>query len=389
LSRKRTRSRKYDVAFYVPSAAPLLARRAVLPTGGAETQVFLVSRALASAGLRVCLCVYDIAEGGIPDSLDGVDIVRRRPYLGGRGIVRGVREALAILRAVAGLDADVIVTRIAGPHVGLVALAAKFTGRRFVYSTASLTDFDFGARAPKMRDRILHQLGLRLADAVVVQTDEQARLCVTRLGRKAIVVRSLVEHAVGRVEEPEAFLWVGRVAWYKRPFEYVELARAFPEARFWMVAVPDRESGSLVGDIEKAAADVPNLELLEPRPRTELMGLIDRAVAVVNTSDFEGMPNVTLEGWARGVPALTLAYDPDALIEERGLGEFARGSRENLVAGAKRLWDGRHDSTALAERCRRYVADEHSESAVARGWLEALGLAVPEQLTSSELAGAP
>jgi glycosyltransferase involved in cell wall biosynthesis len=385
---KVRRASRYDVAFYVPSAAPLLARQSVLPTGGSETQVFLVSQALASKGLRVCLCVYEIPGGGIPDSLHGVDILHRRPYLGGRGVGSSVLEALAIIRTVAGLDADVIVTRIAGPHVGLVGLAAKFARRRFVYSSASLTDFGFRARRPKMRDSILYRLGLYLADDVVVQTEEQANFCAAWIGRKPIVVKSFVEPAPGRVNAPEAFLWVGRAAWYKRPLEYVELARALPEARFWMVAVPDRESGSLVGDIQKAAAEVPNLEVLEPRPRAELMGLIDRAVAIVNTSDFEGMPNVTLEGWARGVPALTLAYDPDALIEKRGLGEFARNSREDLVAGAKRLWDERYDSAVLAERCRRYVADEHAEPAVALGWLEALRLPMRERALPPQLAGA-
>jgi glycosyltransferase involved in cell wall biosynthesis len=241
-----------------------------------------------------------------------------------------------------------------------------------VYLSASLTDFDFKAREPSVRDRILYRLGLHLADDIIVQTDEQSRLCEVQLGRTPIVIRSISEAVAMRDAEPEAFLWAGRVAWYKGPLEYIELARALPEAKFWMVPVPGRESGSLVEAIRRAAADVPNLELLEPMPRAELMTLVECAVAIVNTSDFEGMPNVTLEGWARGVPTLTLAYDPDGVIERYGLGVFAQGSREQLVAAANELWRGRHDQAEVAGRCRSYVAEHHSEDTVSTQWLAAL-----------------
>jgi glycosyltransferase involved in cell wall biosynthesis len=111
------------------------------------------------------------------------------------------------------------------------------------------------------------------------------------------------------------------------------------------------------------------------------MHLVDQAVAVVSTSDFEGMPNVFLEAWTRGVPVLALSHDPDNVIERHGLGEFARGSRESLVAGAKRLWDGRHDQRELAGRCLRYIAEEHSEDVVTRQWEQVLGI------SASVLAG--
>ena len=360
----------HDVAFYVPWISPLLASGTLPPAGGAETQVFLVARALARRGVRVSMSAFP--DPTIPPSVDGVAIALREPYLGGRGPRRAIKEALAVRRALAGLEARVIVTRIAGPHVGLAGLFAKLRGRRFVYSSASLKDFDFGALKPSMRDRVLYRLGLTLADDIVVQTEEQSRRCQAELGRTPFVIKSITEAVAMREAEPQAFLWAGRVAWYKGPLAYIELAHAVPEAKFWMVPVPTRESGSLVDDIRRAAADVPNLELLEPMPRAELLTLVERSVAIVNTSVFEGMPNVTLEGWARGVPTLTLSYDPDGVIERYGLGVFAQGSREQLVAAANEFWRGRHDQAEVAGRCRGYVAEHHSEDTVCRQWLVAL-----------------
>jgi glycosyltransferase involved in cell wall biosynthesis len=332
------------------------------------------------------MVVFDLPGADVPLSVDGVDIVVRRPYSARQRFIGKVREAANIWKALATVKAAVVVSRSAGPHVGLAALFARLSGRRFVYSSANVSDFDFGRLAPKRRDQELFRLGVRLANEVVVQTEEQVRLCAERFGRSCALVRSIAEPALLRRRAPEAFLWVGRMVWYKQPLAFVELARALPEAKFWMVGVPvPNTSGGpkLVADVARAAAEVPNLELLPPRPRPELMELVDRAVAVVNTADFEGMPNVFLEGWARGVPALALSHDPDGVIEHHGLGAFANGSPDKLVDLARRLWQERADQGPLAERSRRYIAVRHSADAVAAQWQEALGIGHPTSAPSS------
>ena len=75
---------------------------------------------------------------------------------------------------------------------------------------------------------------------------------------------------------------------------------------------------------------------------------MSRAVASVNTADFEGMPNVLLEGWSRGVPALVLRHDPGGVISAYGLGAFAHGSREGLVSLAREQWRTRHAREELS-----------------------------------------
>jgi glycosyltransferase involved in cell wall biosynthesis len=333
----------------------------------------LVSRALARRGVRVCLVAFAPSAGELPLSLDGVDIVVRPVYKAHQRVIGKLREAARIRRTIAQVDVPVVVARVAGPQVGLVALSSKLLRRRFVYSSANVLDFDFGAIGLKRRDLALYRLGLRLADDIVVQTEEQVRLCETHVGRTPVLIRSIAQLAE-RLGEPEALVWIGRLVSYKHPLALVELARSLPEVPFWMVGVSTPETGSLAEDVRRVAADVPNLKLLEPRPRAQLLDLIDRAAAVVSTSDYEGMPNIYLEGWARGVPALCLSHDPDSVIERNGLGAVADRSPERLAASARRLWEERHEASAVAERCRRYVAEEHSEDVVAAQWERALGL---------------
>jgi glycosyltransferase involved in cell wall biosynthesis len=361
---------KHDVAFYVPWIGPLLTDADVTPTGGAETQVLLLARALARSGSKVRLVVFDVPGAELPASVDGVDIYVRPPYRTHQSLGK-LREVASLWKAVAAADADVVVTRTAGEHVGLVGLSAKATRRRFVFASASPSDFDLARRTAKRLNRALFRLGVHTADEIVVQTEEQVALCAERFGRSSVLIRSIAEAVPRRRCEPEAFLWIGRLVNYKQPMAFVELARALPRAKFWMVGVPvplSAEGSELLSLVERQAAELPNLEVLPPRPRAALMGLVERAVAVVSTSEFEGMPNIFLEGWARGVPALALECDPDNVIERYELGAFAHASPERFVEQARRLWDGRLDQEDIAERCRRYIREQHSAEAVSAAW---------------------
>jgi hypothetical protein len=90
----------------------------------------------------------------------------------------------------------------------------------------------------------------------------------------------------------------------------------------------------------------------------------------VSTSEQEGLPNVFLEGWSRGVPVLTLSFDPDGMVARHGLGSCAGGDAGRFHDEARRLWRDRDDQAELAERCIAYVRAEHGEDVVADRWLQ-------------------
>jgi glycosyltransferase involved in cell wall biosynthesis len=366
-----TRGKRYDVGFYVPWMTPLVTADAGQHwSGGAETQVMLLSRALAKRGLSVCLVVFDLPGAVIPASSHGVDILIRPPWLAGGRLTGRFREIVAMRAALRRVDAKVVVTRTAGANVGLVGLWTKLSRRRFVYSSASLIDFAYESLLAKLRDRLLFRLGVALADMIIVQTEEQVRLCERRFGKTPTLIRSVSEPAEQSQCEPEAFLWVGRIDANKQPLEFLELARSLPEAAFWMVAspLPTPEGRQLWDEIERAALGLSNFTLLAPRRRPDLLKMMERAVAVVSTSEFEGMPNIFLEGWGRGIPALAFAHDPDGVITRYGLGGFAQGQRERLVELASDLWHGRTARNECATRCRAYAVSVHSPEAVSAEW---------------------
>jgi glycosyltransferase involved in cell wall biosynthesis len=275
---------------------------------------------------------------------------------------------LRTLRALLRTRARVVVARNASRGVAVAALAARLMRASFVYSSANVVDFDLRRLEPAYNVR-LFEWGVRAAAEVVVQTDEQASLCRARFRRGPAVIRSIAERAEPRSAAPEAFLWVGRMAPYKRLDVYLDLAAAMPDARFRVIALPGSDDQPEIAmRLARAREELPNLEVLDPRPRSELGPLIDRAVAVVNTSEYEGMPNVFLEGWARGVPALAFSHDPDGVVASHGLGSFAAGSRERLVELAQEQWATRSDQREVAARCIGYVRRHHDAGASCEAW---------------------
>jgi glycosyltransferase involved in cell wall biosynthesis len=306
--------------------------------------------------------------------VDGIDlIVQHGPRLSVRGF-RGIEAVTRTFTAIWRGNGSVVVQRNASIVTGLTAIAARLTRRPFIYSSANVMDFSFERVEPSRLKRWVYRLGIRLADELVVQNREQVQLAREKFGRDARVISSVAEPAAPRAATPDAFLWIGRLAAYKRPERYLDLAAAVPEARFRLLGVPTGPDGPrLAAELAERAQSLPNVELLEPRPRAELGPLYDEAVAVVNTADFEGMPNIFLEGWSRGVPALALTHDPDGTIVRERLGAFGNGDMADFARAARSLWAGREDQRKLAGRCIAYVRRQHSLDAAVRAWAAVLG----------------
>ena len=366
-----TRKRQADVAIYAPHATALYIEAGEAP-GGAELQSFYLARALAEAGLHVR---HIVAPHRMLRSAGGIEIVQLPDHWREHGLAR--RRAL--LHALRAADASVYVQRSAGFATALIAAYARVTRRRFLFSMSSDADIvldgrtaqEAGAGLDAWRVRAEYRLGLRLADAVVTQTQHQHEVARRNFG---IVTRTIPSFAPAVVEpadrRPEAFLWVGRLSGVKDPLAYVELARRVSEARFWMVGADrGRERDTLATTVEAAASEIPNLEILPPRPRIDMLRLYERTVALVNTSLLEGFPNTFLEAWRRGVPVLSLRVDPDDVIARRGLGAVAGGSHDELAKAARDTWRGRREIGDVSARVREYVASRHDPTVVGPQWV--------------------
>src|SRR5262249_8464716 len=143
----------------------------------------------------------------LPSHVDGVRIMSRPPSPANKRLVGRVIEGLRIWQVLWRCPSPTVVYRCAGPELGLIALYTRVVRRRLVFSTANVVDFEIEKLNDKRRDLLLYKLGVRLADAIVVQTEEQIALCMEAFGRRSVLVKSIAVPSDIKAEPAEAFLW--------------------------------------------------------------------------------------------------------------------------------------------------------------------------------------
>jgi glycosyltransferase involved in cell wall biosynthesis len=349
---------------------PVLARHYAHQTiGGESVQQTLLARALARRGYDVCMVVADHGQAdGAP--WDGVRTFKAYRTDAGVPVLRFIHPRwTGLWSALARADAALYYTSCAGMHVGLLALFCRQQRRRFVFRTASDSDCDPERLLVRFaRDRWLYALGLRRADAILVQSAAQARTLALNYGLHGRVARMLVEPPEPARERDIDVLWLANLRLVKRPDRIVELAARLPEVRVHIAGGPLAGEEALYRDIQRAAAALPNVVFHGRVSYWDANTLYARARVLVNTSEVEGFPNAYLQAWARGTPVVTL-LDPDGVVEREQLGG-AVATPDQLADAVRTLLADPIGWQMASDRCRAFIAREYAEDKVLATYLE-------------------
>lgn len=352
------------VCFVAPEAWPVFAgdeRTEVV--GGAEVQQSILARLLARAGYRVSMICLDYGQPARV-TIDGVDVVRAHKPDAGVPVLRFVHPRItAMWQTMRSVDADVYYQRSPAALTAVMAAFCRRHGKRSIYAGASDTDFVPGRQLLRFRrDRWLFERALAAVDAVVVQNETQQRDCREHYGRRSVLIPSCYEApAESHPGGGDCVLWVATLRPDKRPDLLLDLARRLPHRRFVVVGGPahgDPGGAEFYRAIARAAAHLPNVEMLGFQPLAKTEPWFDRARVFVSTSATEGMPNVFLQAWARGVP--TVAFlDVGARLHGKPVYPVV-GNAAEAAAEIERLFDDDIERARVSARCREYFAATHS-----------------------------
>jgi glycosyltransferase involved in cell wall biosynthesis len=333
------------VCFVAPYAWPVLSRDPNLKVvGGAEVQQCILARLLAGAGYRVSMISLDFGQ---PQRavVSGVEVFKAFREASGIPVLRFLHPRLTTMwRMLREVGADVYYQRSSAMWTAVIAEYCRRYGRRAIYAGASDRDFDIGQeQITYARDRWLYRRGLARVDRIVVQNSYQLASCRNNHGRDAVLIPSCYELPAGaRLATPanDEVLWVGTVHGYKRPDWLLEIAERLPHRRFVMIGGPSvgkRNEAGYYEHIRARAARLPNVEFTGFLPLAEVERRFDKARVLVSTSLYEGMPNVFLQAWARGVPTVS-TVDVGAPVNTV-FGDAGEGAAkvERLLADAA-LW---------------------------------------------------
>ena len=359
------------ICFVALHVYPVLVRDSRISfVGGAEVQQTVQIRALQRAGYRISVLVENHGQPDVVE-YDGI-LIYRVPDAANRGI-RGTRffypRITDIVRLLRRISPDLVFIQTASVQVLAGALYARLFGKRFVFAGASDPDFQRGP-LPGMsaRHAFLYRLGLRAADAVIVQNVAQLLMLRDQFGRDGDLIQNGYEEPGAK---PSAFggyvLWAATVKPLKRPELFIELARRLPDGRFVMVGGPSVDLVDAQGYVEQVARDAstaPNVKLVGYVPYAEVGAYFDGASVFVNTSNYEGLPNTFMQSWYRGVPTVSFVRPESAPGET---GTLACTDINDMVEQVARLTSREADWNQASSACRRYFQAHHTtEAAVER-----------------------
>jgi len=379
-----------SISFVSPFLTGLFAGNGAAVAGGAERQLYLFARGLAERGWRVALITGKPHDGEqLPPGLSAFPACFS--YLGGSKI-RLPLDWLSLLEAMRKADTDYYVLKVPGHLLAPMSVFCTTAKRKLVFWAQMTFDANPGERTelPRFASR-LQDWGLRRADVVIAQSEEQQRNFWANYRCRAQVVPSICDHLL-RSDSPAAvnrqqsvdILWAGN-SWPKKRQEILfALAKILSHRTFAMAMY--RSDSSRFDMARQAAAQLPNVRFLGTVPPTAMESWYQRARLFLNTSIREGYPNSFLQSWANGVPVVSFTINPDDIIRRQGLGAVAAppavaegfgdnfyGIAELLAPHVESLLANEQARAAVGSRAIRYVAANHSPAVVVPRFCQALG----------------
>jgi len=360
---------KLRICFVVHLAYGAMVGRDRGHIGGVERQTSLMARWFAARGYMVSMLTWDEGqEDGV--EIDGVRVFKMCCKDAG---IKGLRflwpKWTSLITAMKRADADVYYQNCSECVTGQVALWCRRHGRRFIYSAASNRDCETQLlHLNTRRERILYQYGLRNADKVIVQSQQQKKTLKANYGRDSVILPMLCPGPnegdyTGREHVRNGshhILWIGRICEVKRPDRLLDLAEACPELNFDFVGpAADTEYAR---NVCRRAKTISNVTVHGSATRESVPEFYKQARILCCTSDSEGFPNTFLEAWSYGLPIVS-TFDPDNLIAERGLGKVGKNVSE-LAACIRALIGSPQRWRKASQAARQHYLDHHTVDAV-------------------------
>jgi len=319
------------ICFVAQNIYPPLSKSTIIQgIGGAELQQIFIGKGLKSRGHEIS---YITLDWGQPEGQIIEELKIHKSFKPDEGYF-GVRFLYPRLfktwKALERADADIYYVRCASYLVGILALFCKIHQKKFVFAGAHDTDFiPNQLRLPTKRDKLLHCYGLRRADAIVTQSAVQKKLLWKNFGLKCKIIPNFFPYDIRKLPQSgkKLILWVSKIRSWKRPEQFIHLAKSYPEETFVMIGGIPFRNKSFYYTIKNKAQKIKNIQFLGFQPLEITEGYFDRCKVFVNTSVYEGFPNTFLQAWRRGIPVISYV-DPDNVIDKNKLGVVIKSENE-------------------------------------------------------------
>jgi len=358
-------NRPIKICFISPKAYPLFNADVKEVFGGAEVDLYFLSRQLAKdMDFEVSFITADYGQEKF-ETIDGVRIIKSVDFK--QNAITGAIKVWGAMRAA---DAEIYFREAPSSAGFLLALFCKLNRRIFVYRTASRGECDGAYFKQHFLGGRAFLWSLRKAAMVVVQNEADRAGINRSAGVSATVIPNAHPLPALSQGQRDTVLWVGRSTPLKRPGLFIDLAEQMPGEHFTMIcqrATGDDDFRALTERAEK----VKNLEFIKRVPFDQTGRYYERAKMFVNTSDSEGFPNTFVEACKHAAPILSLSINPDDFLTTYKCGLCADDDWEKFLEQFDFL-AGSQNARDYGMNGRRYAEEKHDIRSVVKIYKELL-----------------
>ncbi|MFA6587811.1 MAG: glycosyltransferase family 4 protein [Patescibacteria group bacterium] len=325
------------ICFISTFAYPLFNKSSKIIHGGAEIDLFFIAEELANhENFEVFFVTADFGQPN-PEKFNKI-VVYSSWKVNLTGCLKYLYSFFGLfkfIKALKSTKSEIFVQEAAGIETLIVSLFCRLTKKKFVYRVSSTVECDGKIIQLHPFMGRLFLLGLRLADAIVTEDQEEVDLLKQKYNLKAQAIYDTTPlpniKLLIPVEQRRHIIWVGRLVKIKRPDIFLDLVTNLPYEKFIIIAATVDSNDEYTKKIIVQAKTLKNTVLIPGLKYYELDEFYRYSKLLINTSDFEGYPNTFIEAGKYGVPIITLNVDPDKLLSLNNFGECARGNINILI----------------------------------------------------------
>jgi glycosyltransferase involved in cell wall biosynthesis len=162
------------------------------------------------------------------------------------------------------------------------------------------------------------------------------------------------------------FIYVGSLTMVKGADKLYKVVSSIDKSNMVMIVGQPNDRSSI--PIFEQLKQLKNADVKGRMRQSETLQLMANAKALINTSEYEGFPNVFLEAWSVGVPVLSLKVNPGNVFDQYDLGVCFN---DNLIR-MKEYINANEVTAVSREKMLSYVMDFHDFDTAAERFLKTL-----------------
>ncbi len=305
-----------NICFVAPRIFSLYNKKFNIPFGGAEVQLFLLSKELAknkTFKINVIAGNFDLKKKRRVN-FQNIKIYISQPL--DKKKINHIRRPLNLFLTLIKINPDVVIQRITGVQTVICAFYCKLFKKKFIFSIAHKREVNRGGM--KGITGKFYHYGFKKSTYIVAQNKDQIIDLENWKKKKFSNIKVIksgyeIQNKKNNIKNKKNILWVSRAIKWKRPECFLKLAEKFPNEIFIMICRKSHDE-YYWNKIKKSAKELSNLKFFNFIPFHEIDKYFKNAKIFINTSTYEGFPNTFVQALKNKTPIISLNVDPDNFL---------------------------------------------------------------------------